>query len=281
MVRVPRASLVVLVATPVAVFCLLVLLALGLIGFLAFAAADVDASLSHDAARVLLAAGVLVAFGGTVVAMRLVERRVFRCRRRDQTVAQRRLTRLARPMSIAIVALLSAAAPAAQREVDFQTEVATARYGGNQQARYRAIGDLSQRGTSRANRALESIATDRADAPLLRGQAAYDLRRYPQSKPLLIELTSDPHPNVRGAAGTALLFFADEEDAWAAVERLARSDDDLEVQHNVTVSIVYLKVHPSVADRRLALLREIARGKTPAAHTAALALQRERGAAPR
>lgn len=279
MVRAPRASLVVMVATPVAVFCLLVLLALGLIGFLAFAAADVRASLSHDAARVLLAAGVLVAFGGTVVAMRLVERRVFRCRRRDQTVAQRRLTRLARPMSIAIVALLSAAA--ALREVDFQAEVATARYGGNQQARYRAIGDLSLRGTSRANRALESIATDRADAPLLRGQAAYDLRRYPQSKPLLIELTSDPHPNVRSAAGTALLFFADEEDAWAAVERLARSDDDLEVQDNVTVSIVYLKVHPSVADRRLALLGEIARGKTPAAHTAALALQRERGAAPR
>ena len=276
MTRVPRGSLLVLVAVPAAVFCLLALLALGLIGVLAFTAAGLHASLSHGAARALLAAGGLVACGGAAIAVPFVERRVLGGRRREQTADQRRLTRLTRAMSLAIVFLLSTAAPAALREVEFQAEVATARNSGSEQARYRAIGALSHRGTSRAYRALKSIATNGVDAPLLRGQATVDLRRYPQSKHTLIELTTDPQPEVRRAAGTALLVFAHEEDAWAAVERLALSDDNLHVQEQVTVSIVYLKTDPSVADRRLALLREIARGKTPAAHTAALALERER-----
>jgi HEAT repeat protein len=250
-----RARVAVLIIAPVVVFIVLAFTGLMFIGMVAFFSAMGHGSLTRAESIPYFVVGGIITLGGSALAMRVLERMLIAAKS-DRTPEEYALVKRTRTLSAALAAVVAIGGPPLMIEAGFQRKVATARSRGGYE-RTTAIYELGRERSSRAYGVLRDIASDKRDDPNARVSAAQVLADYPEAKSSLIALTHDENPDVRAAAGNALLMLADDDDAWSNIERLVRDDDVLTVRERMASSLASGRVHPAGAARRLALLKAL------------------------
>ena len=271
--RPSRLSLAVLVVIPVFMFIVLTVATLMSIGMVALLSAMGHGSLTKEKAVPYWIGGGIITLAGTGLTSRFLERRVLG-RPAERTAPLRRLAWQARLVSAALAIAILVFGPMALREVSFLGNASAAR-GAEDSTRFGAISTLGQRQTPRAYQTLHGIATNTADDPYARAEAIVAMSLYADATPAIIALAGDPDPIVREGAGRALLRFAGDAQAWAAIEKLAR-DETLLVRERMAEALAGPQFQSMPEEQRTALLREITKSDSPAA---ALSAARGLGAA--
>jgi HEAT repeat protein len=292
-----RSRVAVLIAAPVIVFFVVGAAVMTFATLLIMGAAFSHQSVSGVSFFVVMGAGVAVTIVAATAARRILER-VLVGPKGNWTEAQQIFTRHTRVVVAVATAASVLLAPVVVNEWNYQRDAHAAR-----SRDWAAIAALGDRKSVRGTRLLTEIATDRNEPPDVRVVAIQALRNSPDTTETLLALVSDQVPEVRAevagalsrdrrfmpslvamaddsapavrvAVGTALLTFADDPRAWETITRLATEDDSLVVRERMAESLVNAHVPRPALNQRLALLREIAGGSSPAA---ALSVAKEIG----
>jgi HEAT repeat protein len=263
--RFPRTLLV---AGPVVVFCAFAAASLVAIGVLSVLAAMGHGQLTASEALPYVLLGGAVTMAACTGTALLLERGLLGPAGL-RSPEMRTLAWQTRVASAALIVIITVSAPGAWSGWVKWRELTNARARGGSD-RYSAIYALGARGTPQARDTLITIARDTSEPEDARAAAVGALGLLQDTRDVLLSLSSDPAPGVRAAVGVSLLPRADEAAAWAAVEQLAR-DESLAVRERMAAALAEARIPAAAEERRRALLREIARGDTPAAALSAAA----------
>jgi HEAT repeat protein len=264
----PVGARVVLILVPVLTFAVFAVMTAMGIGMLAFLSAMGHGSLTSEEARPWWWFGAALSLTAAAVVTLVLERTVVGPRG-SRSAEIKSLTWQTRSVAATlIVALTIGGPPAAAWWADWRAQ--NRALSRRNPERYSAIVALELRPSPEARQTLLTIARDTSDDSGMRAAAIGALHPYPDVRDVLLSLAADPAPEVRAAAGRALLRSADDPRVWAVIEQLAR-DNSLAAREQMAAALAEAPVPAAAEESRRALLREIARSDTPVAALGAAA----------